>query len=92
MVEMTCKKCGQTKPEIEFVLNRTHGREYRKTICKECDNKIRMSRGFNPPLDPEQDSKLSKARMYKWRSRPENSMLAFTKLKILKTSISGLEN
>ena len=70
--EMTCRKCGQKKLEEEFPLNRTGGREYRKTTCKDCDNKRRCSEGFSPALDPERDRQLMYIRTERWRANPNN--------------------
>lgn len=72
LMEIICKKCGETKPETEFYLNRTNGREYRKAICRGCDNVDRIQRTSNPPRDPERRKKLSKIRTDIWRSNPEN--------------------
>ena len=42
--EIVCKLCGVPKSEGEFHLNRTGGREYRKRVCRVCDNKERPAR------------------------------------------------
>jgi hypothetical protein len=41
-----CKKCFNPLPESEFYSNNTNGRQYKKKICKKCDNERRGSQPF----------------------------------------------
>lgn len=72
MVEIICKKCGKTKPEIDFPLNRTNGKQYRKTTCTACDNKDRINRKLTPPVRTEQFKKRVNEASSRWRYKPEN--------------------
>lgn len=72
MVEMTCKKCDFIKPETDFPLNRTNGREYRKTTCNSCDNKARLGRKITPPIKTDKFRKRVNAASRKWNQNPKN--------------------
>lgn len=42
--ELVCSRCRNPKSEADFYLSRTLGKNYRKKICKQCDNEGRKSR------------------------------------------------
>lgn len=73
-MEMICKKCGTAKPEEKFPLNRTNGREYRKTTCNQCDNKARLLRKRSIPYKSEhrkqKQSEAARERRVQPESRP----------------------
>lgn len=40
-IKIVCRKCKLPQAEVEFYTNRTAGKEYRKNICRTCDNGTR---------------------------------------------------
>ena len=63
-VKANCKKCGLPKFEDEFHLNKVGGREYRKRVCKACDNLSRKCRTISTykercGVDPTHKNKAS---------------------------------
>ena len=62
-----CKKCKRKRRESFFYLNRTAGKEYRKSICKNCDNKARTSRAMR--WRPHTQEQIEKRRLSNLRYR-----------------------
>jgi hypothetical protein len=65
-----CKKCGLPLPEEEFHLNRTGGREYRKSTCRSCDNAARGQRMITIKPKSSLNKRAAALREYRDRKNP----------------------